>query len=597
MNLTPEEREVGRQNFHEALGVTRRKFLQGTIAAAVAGGAGLGAAYFGYSNTVGNPVRVGIIGTGDEGNVLIGGLNPDYIDVVAICDIRPSSIHRAFHGDWSGPSALEARPGLMSVYGYPSEDAARANIEVYQDYQDLLKNPNVEALIIALPLFLHAEVAIKAMQAGKHVLTEKLMGHTVGQCKDMSRVSQATGKLLATGHQRHYSVLYDNAQHVIKQGLIGQLHHIRAQWHRGNLPGKDSWTKPLPIPEDMWDKKESAFKPVNVIEEQLKKMQNAMAPADPEEAESLSNRIKQWEAYLEDNVVNPEKYGYQKLKLVGPDGKTKEIQPLEALIRWRVYDETGGGLMAELGSHQLDAASIFISAASGGEKKVKPLSVYAVGDRHIFPLDRDAADHVYCMFEFPAPAYKAGFDVGYWDPANKYPHPDRGVPGYDADPSKKIVLSYSSINGNGFGGYGEVVLGTKGTLILEKEKEYMLYRDADTSTKVSVKENSLVDAYETGGSAAVAEAAIPQDISRGYREEIEHFAWCIRNPDPANQPKCHPEIALADAVLALTAKEAIRASQAGKSGYRPFEPDWFDINSDATPDGSKPEQPAAGGQA
>ena len=47
------------------------------------------------------------------------------------------------------------------------------------------------------------------------------------------------GKLLATGHQRHYSILYDNAVHTIgKAKLIGDLHSIRAQWHRGNLPGK-----------------------------------------------------------------------------------------------------------------------------------------------------------------------------------------------------------------------------------------------------------------------------------------------------------------------------------------------------------------------
>ena len=77
---------------------------------------------------------------------------------------------------------------------------------------------------------------------------------------------------------------------------------------------------------------------------------------------------------------------------------------MEELCRWRLWDRTGGGLMAELGSHQLDAAGIFVSALRTDGKKAHPLTVHAVGGRHMFPLDRDAEDHVYCMFEFPAPS-------------------------------------------------------------------------------------------------------------------------------------------------------------------------------------------------
>ncbi len=73
-------------------------------------------------------------------------------------------------------------------------------------------------MIIALPLHLHDVAAIEAMRAGKHVLTEKLMAHSVSQCKEMARVAAAEQKLLATGHQRHYSVLYDNAVDTIRRG-------------------------------------------------------------------------------------------------------------------------------------------------------------------------------------------------------------------------------------------------------------------------------------------------------------------------------------------------------------------------------------------
>ena len=52
--------------------------------------------------------------------------------------------------------------------------------------------------------------------------------------------------------------------------------------------------------------------------------------------------------------------------------------------------------------------------------------------------------------------------------------------------NKKIVVTYSSINGNGWGGYGEVVMGTKGTIVLENEADYQLYSTGGPSTFVDV---------------------------------------------------------------------------------------------------------------
>src|SRR5262245_28924268 len=251
MNLSPEEKKVGKDNFDEAVGTTRRDFLKTGIAATVGVAAvgSMGAYYFNYKK-INEPLRVGLIGTGDEGNVLIGALNPDYIDVVAIADIRPYSLYRAYYGDWYSTGAHAARPGLLEVYkdkyGWKSHEHAQKHITEYaDDYKAILDDPNVEAVIIALPHHLHHEAAIAAMKKNKHVLTEKLMGHSVAQCKEMARVAavakdpQGNPIQLAVGHQRHYSILYANAVDQIRQGLIGDIHHIRAQWHRGNLPGND----------------------------------------------------------------------------------------------------------------------------------------------------------------------------------------------------------------------------------------------------------------------------------------------------------------------------------------------------------------------
>src|SRR5688572_28589372 len=117
MNLSPEEKQIGKQNFDEAVGTTRRDFLKGCVlAGGTAAAASFGAIYFDYDQALDERLRVGIIGTGDEGGVLIGALNPKYTDIVAIADIRPYSRYRAFHGDWYSPGAHEARPGLLAVY-------------------------------------------------------------------------------------------------------------------------------------------------------------------------------------------------------------------------------------------------------------------------------------------------------------------------------------------------------------------------------------------------------------------------------------------------------------------------------------------------
>ena len=86
------------------------------------------------------------------------------------------------------------------------------------------------------------------------------------------------------------------------------------------------------------------------------------------------------------------------------------------------------------------------------------------------------------------------------------------------------------------------------------------------------------------GAVAVETGKPSGPISRGYTEEMEHWAWCIRNPDPAHQPKCGPKVAMADAVIALTTNIAMRDQK-----RIDFKPEWFDIDSDETPEGVKPD--------
>ena len=604
MHLTSEQRLIGKQNFCATIGSdlvphsqaeSLRAFLKKGTAQDLASGNGLGAAYFGYG-TVDRPVRVAVLGTGDEGSVLIGAINPKYIEVVAIADIRPYSQYRAFHGE----EGVAVRKGLLKVYegreDWKTEEEARKHVRVYNDYMELINKEKentdeatrVEAVIIGLPLFLHAPAAIEAMKAGFHVLTEKLMGHTVARCKEMARASEQYKKHLATGHQRHYNILYDHAVKLLQSGVLGDLHYVRAQWHRNNKPGADSWQPPVP----------DAIKKENGrIEKELKSARDKLASllkepaavqrAKKDEIEAARRRFAQKQAQVADGVLakggevkgvkfkSAEDYGYKTEKFNG----TYDRPAGEELIRWRLFDRTSAGLMAELGSHQLDAASIFIAATHGGQKQY-PLAVSATATRSLFPanvekgqLDRDADDHVHCVFDYAG----KGYDPTGEDPLGR---------------QRKITVAYSSINGNGFGGYGETVFGTKGTLVLETEKEALLYRGAEVEKKTVVvkKKNAQgeyldLDLSDVGDllSEAIGLQAIFGDVSRGYCEQIEHWAYCIReNPDAAADkpcPRCIPKVALADAVIALTTNIS-----AARGETVEFKHEWFEVDKDDTPE-------------
>ena len=113
---------------------------------------------------------------------------------------------------------------------------------------------------------------------------------------------------------------------------------------------------------------------------------------------------------------------------------------------------------------------------------------------------------------------------------------------------------------------------------------------ASASTSVKVKGGKDGPTLDTQASGETPEAAKAQaaqgPVSRGYTEEIEHWAWCIRNPDPANVPRCNPEVSLGDAVIALTGNVAIKNANSGKGGYIVFKDEWYDMDRDETPDGS-----------
>src|SRR5947209_4675989 len=114
IDLTPEQRQTGVDNYaRTADGMTRRGFLKSMAVAGAAVAPVSAAVYFGYESLHGRPVKAALIGGGDEGGVLVGEHNPEFLECIAVADIRPSNRKRIFEGE--APSSL--RKGFKRIYG------------------------------------------------------------------------------------------------------------------------------------------------------------------------------------------------------------------------------------------------------------------------------------------------------------------------------------------------------------------------------------------------------------------------------------------------------------------------------------------------
>jgi predicted dehydrogenase len=155
--------------------------------------------------------RVGIIGIGFIGWIhwlayhRLGG-----VKVAAISESIPE--RRA--GDWRS---------IKGNFGPPGEQVDLTGINVYANLDDLLRDPQVELVDITLPTSLHADVAVRALKAGKHVFCEKPMALKLADCERMVAAATKAKRLLMIGHVLPFFPEYAWALKVIRSGDYGQV--------------------------------------------------------------------------------------------------------------------------------------------------------------------------------------------------------------------------------------------------------------------------------------------------------------------------------------------------------------------------------------
>jgi len=369
-----------------------------------------------------------LIGAGDQGRLLLGRCRKEFIDLKALCDINPNRLARA--------TDVLAKNGLTKP-------------RHYANWEDMLKKEDLEAVLIATPLWTHSDIAVGCLEAGKHVLCEKMMAWDVASAQRMLTAARKNSRVLEIGYQRFYNPMYQAAyENIILPGLLGDIHFARLVWHRNA-----SWRR----------------------------------------SEDPPPRF------------DPSPWGY-------PDW--------DHLLNWRMYRRYSGGLLAELGSHQVAVANWFFNS--------QPSSVYATGGVYQYKDGREVNDHVYATYTYP----------------------------------EGRTAIFTSIQSNKFDHYYEQFMGTKGTLILRGEAEAFLFHEEDsksTSIEVSKQTSSpVMDASESlkadaAGRTADAARAEKVDRAAAYGLEIAGFCSAIRSGTPL---RCGPERAIRSATACILANES-----------------------------------------
>ena len=159
-------------------------------------------------------MKVGIIGCGTIANaahIPAYVKNPD-AEIKYFCDIIPERAEKA-----------------VKEYGCG---------QAVTDYQDILRDPEVEAVSVCVPNNMHAPISIEALRAGKHVLCEKPSARTYDEALLMQRAQHETGKVLNIGVVNRFNESVRRIKKMIDEGRLGEVFHVYVSFraHR-SIPG------------------------------------------------------------------------------------------------------------------------------------------------------------------------------------------------------------------------------------------------------------------------------------------------------------------------------------------------------------------------
>ena len=160
-------------------------------------------------------VKWGVISTAKIGTVKVipGMQGGELCDIVAICS-----------RDKAKADGAAAKLGIPKAYG---------------SYEEMLADPEIEAVYNPLPNHLHVPLSVQAAEAGKHVLCEKPLALTADEAQTLVEARDRTGKLIQEAFMVRYHPQWRRAREIVRSGAIGELRAIQGLFSYHNVDPKN----------------------------------------------------------------------------------------------------------------------------------------------------------------------------------------------------------------------------------------------------------------------------------------------------------------------------------------------------------------------
>jgi predicted dehydrogenase len=217
----------------------RRKFIEQTLTGAVAT-MGLPtivpSSVFG-KNAPSNKINIGQIGCGRiaREHDLAETLKHDSARIIAACDIDRNRLE-------------DAKRLIDGYYGQKTGNGKYMDTKMYDDYREMLLNKDIDAVMISTPDHWHAQPAMEAALAGKHIYLQKPTSLTILEGRQLCQIVNKKGVVFQVGTQQRSTSQFRIAAELVRNGRIGKLHTIKI-----GLPGDPSGPSAaeMPIPKNL----------------------------------------------------------------------------------------------------------------------------------------------------------------------------------------------------------------------------------------------------------------------------------------------------------------------------------------------------------
>jgi|YNPNPStandDraft_1061719.scaffolds.fasta_scaffold02051_8 UDP-N-acetyl-2-amino-2-deoxyglucuronate dehydrogenase len=132
---------------------------------------------------------------------------------------------------------MDPDPAALAYMRRYCPDAA-----TFSDYDEFLARADMDAVLVASPVYVHCEQVVKAARAGKHVLCEKPLARTVGECDAMIQACREAGVVFMVAFMKRFDKSFRRAKELIEAGELGEVFLIRCDWSWPTVhPGSSGW--------------------------------------------------------------------------------------------------------------------------------------------------------------------------------------------------------------------------------------------------------------------------------------------------------------------------------------------------------------------